>query len=160
REDFFLRDLAAATRPVSEEEIARLEHVFASTMRQSYPSNDRLVLLMAALARANRSGEIDQVTMLLAPRDRKNLDLQNALAQTVDNTQDCGRSEEEYQRLLREVEDQPVGATRRRDLVLGAARASVHAGNLVRAGELFRELLQAYPKDAAMRNEFAGVLMS
>jgi cellulose synthase/poly-beta-1,6-N-acetylglucosamine synthase-like glycosyltransferase/predicted Zn-dependent protease len=158
RSEFFLRDIARANRPISEDEIARLEQVFSSTMQQRYPSNDRLVLLMGALARVNRASEMDQVTILLAPRDRKNLDLQFALAQTLDNTKDFEGAETEYQRLLREVGQQPVGATRKRDLLLGAARASVHSGNLERAGELFRELLQAHPNDSAIRNEFAGVL--
>jgi cellulose synthase/poly-beta-1,6-N-acetylglucosamine synthase-like glycosyltransferase/tetratricopeptide (TPR) repeat protein len=160
RDEFFLRDIAAADRVISEDEVARVEQVFTSTMRQRYPSNDRLVLLMAALNRVNRPNEIDQVTVLLAPRDRKNLDLQFALAQTLDNTKDFERAESEYQMLLREVEDQPVGATRKRGLLVGAARASVHAGNLKRAGELFHDLLKAYPNDAVIRNEFAGVLMS
>jgi tetratricopeptide (TPR) repeat protein/cellulose synthase/poly-beta-1,6-N-acetylglucosamine synthase-like glycosyltransferase len=160
RDEFFLREIAVADRTVTEDEIARLERVFASTMSERYPSNDRLVLLMGALTRVNRPNEVDQVTVLLAPRDRKNLDLQFALAQTLDNTRDFERAEAEYARLLREIDDEPVGATRKRDLRLGAARASVHAGNLKRAGELFRELLQAYPRDAAIRNEFAGVLTS
>lgn len=160
RDEFFLRDLAAASRPITEDEIARLDKIFGSTMAQRYPSNDRLVLLMGALTRVNRPNEIDQVTVLLAPRDRRNLDLQFALAQTLDNTRDFERAESEYVRLLREVEDQPMGATRKRDLLLAAARASVHAGNLSRAGELFRDLLRTYPKDATIRNEFAGVLMS
>jgi cellulose synthase/poly-beta-1,6-N-acetylglucosamine synthase-like glycosyltransferase/predicted Zn-dependent protease len=160
RDEFFLRDLAGASRPITEEEIARLDKVFAATMAQRYPSNDRLVLLMGALTRVNRPNEIDQVTVLLAPRDRRNLDLQFALAQTLDNTRDFERAESEYVRLLREVEDQPMGATRKRDLLLAAARASVHAGNLSRAGELFRDLLRSYPKDTMIRNEFAGVLMS
>jgi cellulose synthase/poly-beta-1,6-N-acetylglucosamine synthase-like glycosyltransferase/predicted Zn-dependent protease len=159
-DEFFLRNVTIASRPITEEEVARVDQVFTATMQQRYPSNDRLVLLMGALTRVHRPYEIDRVTVLLAPRDRKNLDLQFALAQTLDNTQDFERAEAEYQRLLREVENQPVGATRRRELLLGAARASVHAGNLRRAGELFHDLLQASPREAAIRNEFAGVLMS
>jgi tetratricopeptide (TPR) repeat protein/cellulose synthase/poly-beta-1,6-N-acetylglucosamine synthase-like glycosyltransferase len=160
RNDLFLRDIAVASRPVSEEDLARLEGIFTDTMQESYPSNDRLVLLMGALARVNRPGEIDQVTVLLAPRDRRNLDLQFALAQILDNSQDYEKAEAEYQRLLSEIERGNLPASRKRDLLLGAARASVHAGNLDRAGELFRTLLRTYPQDATLRNEFAGVLMS
>jgi cellulose synthase/poly-beta-1,6-N-acetylglucosamine synthase-like glycosyltransferase/tetratricopeptide (TPR) repeat protein len=159
RDDFFLRDLALARRPITEDEIDRLEGIFAATVRQNYPSTDRLVLLMGAMGRVNRPHEADQITMLLAPRDRRNLDLQFALAQILDNTKDYPKAEEEYQRLLKKLEDGGLPASRKRELLLAAARASVHAGNLERAGERFRELLRTYPDNHAIRNEFAGVLM-
>jgi cellulose synthase/poly-beta-1,6-N-acetylglucosamine synthase-like glycosyltransferase/predicted Zn-dependent protease len=159
RDEFFLRDVALAQRPISEDELARVEQIFNATMQSNYPSNDRLVLLMAALARVNRGREMDQVTLLLAPRDRKNLDLQFALAQTLDNHDDHDRAEAEYARVLHEVEEGALPATRRRELLLAAARASVHAGNIDRAGSLFGRLLQADSRDSSVRDEYAGVLM-
>jgi tetratricopeptide (TPR) repeat protein/cellulose synthase/poly-beta-1,6-N-acetylglucosamine synthase-like glycosyltransferase len=159
RDEFFLRDVATAQRPISEDELARVEQIFNATTQSNYPSNDRLVLLMAALARVNHPREMDQVTMLLAPRDRKNLDLQFALAQSLDNGDDHARAEAEYARVLHEIDQGALPPSRRRELLLAAARASVHAGNLDRAGELFGRLLQTSPHDEVVRNEFAGVLM-
>jgi cellulose synthase/poly-beta-1,6-N-acetylglucosamine synthase-like glycosyltransferase/tetratricopeptide (TPR) repeat protein len=159
RDDFFLRDIAVAERPITEEEIDRLESIFNATVGQNYPSTDRLVLLMGAMARVNRPREVDQVTMLLAPRDRRNLDLQFALAQILDSSKDYPRAEAEYQHLLKQLEDGTLPASRKRKLLLAAARASVHAGNLDRASERFGELLRTFPGDAAIRNEFAGVMM-
>jgi tetratricopeptide (TPR) repeat protein/cellulose synthase/poly-beta-1,6-N-acetylglucosamine synthase-like glycosyltransferase len=159
RDEFFLRDIAAADRPISEEELARVEDIFTRTMQSNYPSNDRLVLLMAALARVNHPREMDQVTLLLAPRDRRNLDLQFALAQTLDNHQDSQRAEDEYARLLGEVDAGRLPGRRKRELLLAAARASVHSGNVERAGELFSRLLRTDGQDGTVRNEFAGVLM-
>jgi cellulose synthase/poly-beta-1,6-N-acetylglucosamine synthase-like glycosyltransferase/tetratricopeptide (TPR) repeat protein len=160
RNDVFLREIAVAQRRITEEEIDRVEGIFADTMAQSYPSTDRLVLLMGAMARIDRPRQVDQVTALLAPRDRRNLDLQFALAQILDNTKDYPQAEAEYQRLLGKLEDGSMPASRRRGLLLAAARASVHAGNLERAGARFHELLKAYPDQHGLRNEFAGVLMA
>jgi cellulose synthase/poly-beta-1,6-N-acetylglucosamine synthase-like glycosyltransferase/predicted Zn-dependent protease len=159
RDEFFLRDIARAERPITEDEVARVETIFGDTLKSRYPSNDRLVLLTGALTRLNRPREMDQVTMLLAPRDRKNLDLQFALAQTLDNHEDSQRAEAEYTRVLAEVESGNLPARRQRELLLAAARASVHAGNLDRAGTLFDRLLAAAPNEMAIRNEYAGVLM-
>jgi cellulose synthase/poly-beta-1,6-N-acetylglucosamine synthase-like glycosyltransferase/tetratricopeptide (TPR) repeat protein len=159
RDNLFLHEVAVAERPITEEEVDRVESIYNSTLAQTYPSTDRLVLLMGATARLNKSRETDQVTMLLAPRDRRNLDLQFALAQILDNTKQLPRAEEEYQKLLQRLEDGSIPASRKRDLLLGAARASAHAGNIPRASERFRDLLHAWPEDAAIRNEFAGVLM-
>jgi predicted Zn-dependent protease/cellulose synthase/poly-beta-1,6-N-acetylglucosamine synthase-like glycosyltransferase len=160
RDDLFLRDVALAEGPVSEEETDRVEAVFNATLEQSYPSTDRLVLLMGAMERLNRPRQADQLTMMLAPRDRRNLDLQFALAQILDNTRDHPRAEAEYQRLLKKLEDGSLPPSRKRRLLLAAARASVHAGDLGRASQRFRELLRADPGSAAVRNEFAGVLMA
>jgi predicted Zn-dependent protease/cellulose synthase/poly-beta-1,6-N-acetylglucosamine synthase-like glycosyltransferase len=159
RDDFFLRDVSMARRDITEEELNRIEDIFASTMKSRYPSNDRLVLLMGALARVNHPREMDQVTMLLAPRDRHNLDLQFALAQTLDNHDDHQRAEAEYTRVLAEVERGTLPASRKRELLLAAARASVHAGNTDRAAELFRQLLALDPRETAVRDEMAGVLL-
>ncbi|HJT79255.1 MAG TPA: tetratricopeptide repeat protein, partial [Gemmataceae bacterium] len=159
RDDFFLRDIARARRPITEEELARVDAIFARTLKSRYPSNDRLVLLTGALARVNHPREMDQVTMLLAPRDRQNLDLQFALAQTLDNHEDFQKAEAEYARVLQDVERGHLPPRRRKELLLAAARASVHAGNLDRAGGLFQQLLAADPQEMAYRNEYAGVLM-
>jgi cellulose synthase/poly-beta-1,6-N-acetylglucosamine synthase-like glycosyltransferase/predicted Zn-dependent protease len=160
RDEFFLRDISVAQRPITDEEVARVEDLFTQTMQTRYPSNDRLVLLMGALTRLNRPRDMDQVTMLLAPRDRHNLDLQFALAQTLDNHADHDRAEAEYARVLNDVEDGRLPRHRRRELLLAAARASVHAGNVDRAADLYTRLLQEGPRDAAVRNEFVGVLMA
>jgi tetratricopeptide (TPR) repeat protein/cellulose synthase/poly-beta-1,6-N-acetylglucosamine synthase-like glycosyltransferase len=159
RDNLFLRDIAVAERPITEEEVERVESIFKATLGQSYPSTDRLVLLMGAMGRVNRPNEADQVTMLLAPRDRRNLDLQFALAQILDKTKEFPRAEAEYQRLLTQLEGDSLPAARQRELLLAAARASVHAGNLERAGQRFRELLRIDPGDGPIRDEFAGVLM-
>jgi predicted Zn-dependent protease/cellulose synthase/poly-beta-1,6-N-acetylglucosamine synthase-like glycosyltransferase len=159
RDDFFLREVSMAQRAITEEELGRLEGIVAATMKSRYPSNDRLVLLMGALQRVNHPREMDQVTLLLAPRDRHNLDLQFALAQTLDNHDDHQRAEAEYARVLGEVERGALPSSRKRELLLAAARASVHAGNPDRAAELFHQLLAGDPRDLTVRNEFAGVLV-
>lgn len=159
RDDLFLHGIGLAERPITEEEVDRVESIFNGTLAQSYPSTDRLVLLMGAMRRVNRPRDVDQVTMLLAPRDRRNLDLQFALARILDNTKDFPRAEAEYHQLLKRLEDGSPPSSRKKDLLLAAARVSVHAGNLERASYRFRELLQTYPRDDAVRNEFAGVLM-
>jgi tetratricopeptide (TPR) repeat protein/cellulose synthase/poly-beta-1,6-N-acetylglucosamine synthase-like glycosyltransferase len=159
RDDFFLREFAQAVEVASEDEQERLQRIFQDTMSQRYPSNDRLVLLMGALARAEQRSEMDQVCMLLGPRDRRNLDLQFALAQALDNTKDHQQAEEHYQRLLRSITLDNLPLARRRQLLLAAARAAVHAGDLEHAAERFRELLVLSPQEPALRNEFAGVLL-
>jgi cellulose synthase/poly-beta-1,6-N-acetylglucosamine synthase-like glycosyltransferase/tetratricopeptide (TPR) repeat protein len=159
RDDFFLQEFAQAQEVANPDDFDRLQSIFSRTMSEQYPSNDRLVLLMAALARAEQRSEMDQICLLLGPRDRHNLDLQFAMAQALDNTKDHQRATEEYDRLLGEMKADNLPPARRQQLLLSAARASVHAGDLTRAAERFRELLEIKPGDPALRNEFAGVLL-
>src|SRR5262249_41756787 len=90
----------------------------------------------------------------------RNLDLQFALAQALDHAKDYEQTEAQYQRLLQEIQNGNHPPARKRELLLAAARASIHAGNVVNARERFEELLKLYPDDLVLRNEFAGVLLS
>jgi tetratricopeptide (TPR) repeat protein/cellulose synthase/poly-beta-1,6-N-acetylglucosamine synthase-like glycosyltransferase len=160
RDDFFLRDLVAQKTPPSAEQLERLDSIYEAALASRHPSSDRLSFLMRMMTRLDRKEELRQVALLLAPRDRGNVDLQIALAQALDNTKDYDHAEEEYQRLLERAQKRSLPAAQRRELLLGAGRTSVHAGKLERAAERFRELLRLYPNDASLRNETAGVLLS
>src|SRR5205823_3844197 len=82
---------------------------------------------------------------LLAPRDRHNLDLQLALAYAHDQHEDYERADAEFQKLLAALDRGDFPASRREELLVAAARCAGHAGDLERAGALFRRVLQAYP---------------
>jgi tetratricopeptide (TPR) repeat protein/cellulose synthase/poly-beta-1,6-N-acetylglucosamine synthase-like glycosyltransferase len=160
RDDFFLRSFAKSGQSLSAEDTTRIDRIFKETMQQSYPSTDRLVLLGYALQRLDRPGELAEVTKRLAPRDRGNLDLQIALAQAFDQREEYDRAEAEYQRLLKAREAGSIPESRTEDLLLAAARCSVHAGHTDLAASRFRELLQSYPDKMEYRDEYAGVLLN
>ena len=65
-------------------------------MRESYPVTDRLVLLGRSLQHMDRGGELAEVTKVLGPRDRNNLDLQLALAFAYDQREHYDQAEAEY----------------------------------------------------------------
>jgi tetratricopeptide (TPR) repeat protein len=160
REEFFLYEIATGRQELTEENRNHLEALYASTLQESYPSTDRLVQLMGALTTSKCDECVDQVTLLLAPRDRRNLDLQIALAQSLDDTQDYTRAEKQYQTLLVRLRKGDIPAERRRDVLLAAARNRVHAGKGEKADEFFHELLNEDPTDNSLRNEFAGALIA
>jgi cellulose synthase/poly-beta-1,6-N-acetylglucosamine synthase-like glycosyltransferase/tetratricopeptide (TPR) repeat protein len=159
RDEFFLRDLAHRTDTIGEDDLSRFEDIMVATTRQAFASTDRLVLLMGALARLNRPSEMDQVTILLAPRDRRNLDLQFALAQALDNSHEYEQAEAEYEHLFGQL-GKRVTDERRKDLLLAAARAATHAGKSDTAAARFQEAVDQDPTDVAVRNEVAGVLLA
>jgi predicted Zn-dependent protease len=159
RDEFFLRDLAVRTEAVSEGDLKRLEGILAATTRPGFASTDRLVLLMGALARTNRPSEMDQITILLAPRDRRNLDLQFALAKALDNSHEYEQAEVEYQHLLGEL-GKRLPDNRKKELLLAAARAATHAGKSDTAVMRFQEALDRDSADMALRSEVAGVLLA
>jgi predicted Zn-dependent protease len=159
RDEFFLQDLAAKSA-VGPDEVARLDRIFKDTMRQPYPTTDRLVLLSRILYRTDRGSEMAEVVKRLAPRDRNNLDLQLALAHAYDQHEEFDKAEVEYQRLLQAVERGRFPEPRREELLLGAARNAVHAGRLDLAADRFAAILQTWPDRPQYRNEFAGALLA
>jgi cellulose synthase/poly-beta-1,6-N-acetylglucosamine synthase-like glycosyltransferase/tetratricopeptide (TPR) repeat protein len=158
RDDFFLQGLAAGN-PATPDDLARLDHVVKDTLHQTYPPTDRLVLLSRVLLRADRSAELAEVVKRLAPRDRDNLDLQLALAYAHEQHEEYDQAEVEYQRLLDSAERGRFPEARREELLVGAARGAVHAGQLDLASERFERVLQTWPGKPAYRNEFAGALL-
>ncbi|HKB40684.1 MAG TPA: tetratricopeptide repeat protein, partial [Gemmataceae bacterium] len=160
RDDFYLREMLAENGPLTPEQAERVDRICSDTLNQGYASTDRLSLLMRVLTKMDRKDELSQVARLIAPRDRGNLDLQLALAQALDNTKDYDEAESEYQRLLERANDESLPPARKRNLLLGAARSSAHAGKVERAGQRFDELLRLVPDDSSLRNECAGVYLS
>jgi predicted Zn-dependent protease/cellulose synthase/poly-beta-1,6-N-acetylglucosamine synthase-like glycosyltransferase len=157
RDEFFLQSLAAG--PAAPDDVARLDHIFKETMRQPYPPTDRLVLLSRVLHHADRPNEMAEIVKRLAPRDRNNFDLQLALAHAYDQHEEYDKAESEYQRLLLAIDRGHIPEARREELLVGAARSSVHAGRLERAMERFALVLQTWPDKDQYRNEFAGALL-
>jgi cellulose synthase/poly-beta-1,6-N-acetylglucosamine synthase-like glycosyltransferase/predicted Zn-dependent protease len=160
RDDFFLRDLQAKATVPDAGETERFDRIYASTLAQGYATTDRLAMLMRLLTRMDRKEELSHVARLIAPRDRGNLDLQLALAQALDTTKDYERAEGEYNQLLARAQDGSLPLARRREMLVGAARSSVHAGRLDRATERFREVVRLDPENRPLRNEAAGVLLA
>jgi cellulose synthase/poly-beta-1,6-N-acetylglucosamine synthase-like glycosyltransferase/predicted Zn-dependent protease len=159
RDEFFLQNLVAKNA-AGPEELARLDRIFKDTMRQPYPTTDRLVLLSRILHHTDRGSEMAEVVKRLAPRDRNNLDLQLALAHAYDQHEEFDKAEVEYQRLLQAVDRGRFPEARREELLLGAARNAVHAGRLDLAADRFAVVLQAWPDRPQYRNEFAGALLA
>ncbi len=159
-DDFFLQQVARLDRPLTPEESANVDRLYAQTMRESYPSTDRLVLLGRSLQHMDRGGELAEVTKILGPRDRGNQGLQIALAFAYDQREQFDQAEAEYDRLLKALDAGAVPEARREELTAGAARCAVHAGRLELAAERYRRLLARYPDHPAYRNEFAGVLLN
>jgi tetratricopeptide (TPR) repeat protein/cellulose synthase/poly-beta-1,6-N-acetylglucosamine synthase-like glycosyltransferase len=157
-DDFFLRDLIASSGTVSPAADARLERVYAETVQQSNPTTDRLVLLAGALARTNRRAEADQVALMLAPRDRTNLDLQIAQANAYINARDYARARADYERLLAESKTRRLPAARQRELEMAYARSLFHSGDVDDAAKEFRKLIAAEPANMDLRYELAGAL--
>jgi tetratricopeptide (TPR) repeat protein/cellulose synthase/poly-beta-1,6-N-acetylglucosamine synthase-like glycosyltransferase len=160
RDDFFLREVVALNRPITPEETARIDRILHATLDGPYPSTDRLVLLGHALQRMDRRDDLAQIIIRLAPRDRNNLELRLALAHAHAQREDFEAAEAEFQRLLAELDRGLIHESRREELLAAAARSAIHSGDLPRACELYRLLLQAKPDAMEYRNEFAGVLLS
>jgi tetratricopeptide (TPR) repeat protein/cellulose synthase/poly-beta-1,6-N-acetylglucosamine synthase-like glycosyltransferase len=158
KDDFFLRDVVRGAAPLDAGQVARLEQVYAGTLAEARPSMERLVLLTSALVKANKGAEADRVLLALAPLDRNNLDLQIARAQTLTRTRDYAEAETEFRRLLGLSRQGRLRPGQKRELLLAAARSSVHAGKIDAAVPRIREALAAYPT-TALRNEFAGALL-
>lgn len=160
RDDFFLKSVASRLGDLDAEEMARVERIFRETMGQKFPSTDRLVLLSRAFRNLDRPNEMAEVTKLLAPRDRDNFDLQLGLAYAYDQQEDYDKAVAVCERLLAALDRGTIPARRREEILLAAARAHVHLGDIDRADEYFRRVLEAYPDKMAYRNELAGVLLS
>jgi tetratricopeptide (TPR) repeat protein/cellulose synthase/poly-beta-1,6-N-acetylglucosamine synthase-like glycosyltransferase len=160
KDELFLRQLSLNEEGPTEEQLARFDRILSTTMNSSYPSTDRLVLLMSCLPKVNRLDDTGNLMKFLAPRDRSNLDLQLALAQAFDSGKDYSQAEAEYQRLLAEAERSVLTASKRREFLVAAARASVHGQNMDKAVERFQTAVKEFPSDDKLRNEFAGVLIA
>lgn len=160
KDELFLRQLSLREENPTEEQLAKFDRILSTTMNQSYPSTDRLVLLMSCLPKVNRLDDTGNLMKFLAPRDRSNLDLQLALAQAFDSGRDYSQAEAEYQRLLAEAEKSVLTASKRREFLIAAARASVHAQQMDKAVERFQAAVKEFPGDDKLRNEFAGVLIA
>ena len=160
RDDMFLRDLIVSNGPTTAEEYSKLERIYGATLQERHPSTDRLVLLVSALAKAGRDADMNQVIDILASRDRKNLDLQIARANGFLNSRNYSRAREEYERLFREFQEGTLPPERKREMLIALARSTFHSGDVVEADRLFRDLIQAYPDDRALRYEYAGAMVS
>ena len=114
-DDFFLQQVASLQRPLTPEEAAHVDQRYAQTMREAYPSTDRLVLLGRSLRRMDRGGELAEVTKVLGG-DRGNLDLQIALAFAYDQREQFDQAEAEYGRLLKGLDAGTVPEARREEL--------------------------------------------
>ena len=123
-DDFFLQNVAAIDRPLTAAEADNVNRIYTETMRDAYPSTDRLVLLGRSLQHLGRGSELAEVTKLLGPRDRHNLDLQVALAFAYDQRGQFDQAEAEYQRLAAALESGAVPEARREELMAGAARCA------------------------------------
>lgn len=159
-DEFFLRDLLVQKTPITSAQISRVDEIYQDTLEIKYPSTDRLSLLMRTLTELKRTDQLAVIAQKIAPRDRGNLDVQLALAQSLDNTGEHQAAEAEYQRLLEEAQKESLSPEQRQKLLLGAARSSVHAGNLPRAIERLSQIQNDDPDNLALRNELAGVLIS
>lgn len=157
--DLFLNQLARSEEPISSEELARFNKIYEQTLAQSYPTTDRLVLLMSCLPKVNALDKQDTLVFELSGRDRYNLDLQRARVHILAKRQDYAAAEAEYRRLKAIEESGRLTESERRDLLLAGARTAANAENTPVAIERFREFIQQYPDDMAARNEFAGLMI-
>lgn len=162
RDDFFLREIAYSEGTPTTEEVARLKEIFNETLNDSrYPSTDRLVLLMKALTKSRDVFEINQVAMLLAPRDRSNLGLQIAQLYGFDQMKDYSGAEAEFRHLQAEEKaGRLTSPSLINNMLLAGARAAANSGDYALSAERFEKLLIRNPDSFPYRNEFAGVLIS
>ncbi len=158
-DDFFLQGVASSNQPIGPQESANIDRIYAATMRESYPGTDRLVLLGHSLQRMDRTSELAEVTKVLGPRDRNNLDLQLALAFAYDQRENYDQADAEYRKLIKALDEGKIPEGRREELMAAAARCAVHAGRQELAGMRYRQLLASFPDRPTFRNEFAGVLL-
>lgn len=148
RDLFFLRDVKNGRISVSSTEVnQRLLAIYTDTYKYAasggYPSNDQLVLLIGALRQANYNDKIIDVTLLLAPRDPTNHQLQLAYAYALDHKaslySDSGNQDVNpqemwqtanniFNRLIRSSKNGDT-TTSLKEILLGAARNAVHAAN-------------------------------
>ena len=159
QDDFFLRRVARSDGPVSIEDAAEVDRIYQSTMKDSWPGTDRLVLLTQALAKMERPTELAELTKRLAPRDPDNLDLQLALAFAHDQREDFDQADAEFRKLLAAVDRGKYPEARREEILAGAARAAAHGGDIDLAGEYYRPLMERFPDKPLYRNEYAGALL-
>ena len=161
RDEIFLYNVAHQDLPLSDDEHHRLMDIYSATIKQSYPTNDRLVLLESALLHQRLSREACSVTLILAKRDTSNLDLQLAYAQALDDTGQSTDALHEYEALLKRLESKSASADRLAEVRLAAARAAVHSDKLDMAEALFHSVLSDADYDTDdVRNELAGVLLT
>lgn len=158
--EIFLRDIARSDRPLTDAERERFEAIYQDTVAQNYPSTDRLVLLMSCLPKVNPLDAGDAITVMLAKRDRDNLDLQKAWADVLLRQHDYAGAEARYQQLLARQDAGELSAAEYRELLLAAARSAIHARDPARARVRFTQYLNQYPNDDEARNEFAGFLVT
>jgi cellulose synthase/poly-beta-1,6-N-acetylglucosamine synthase-like glycosyltransferase/tetratricopeptide (TPR) repeat protein len=159
-DDLFLRDIVNNPAEVSKADGDRIEAIFNETLKQQYPTTDRLVLLMSALNKLDRPIQLDEVTRQLARRDRTNTDLQIALAQALDDAKEYAEAEAVYQRLFRQASQGRLSPGQKRLMLLAAARCAVHSGDMTLGNERFDALMAENPDDANVRDEYAGSLIA
>jgi cellulose synthase/poly-beta-1,6-N-acetylglucosamine synthase-like glycosyltransferase/tetratricopeptide (TPR) repeat protein len=159
QDELFLRDVAQLDTPATPEQTARIDRIYQSTLRDSYPSTDRLVLLMRAMPKANRTDECDPLIIALANRDRKNPDLRLALAAALDRKQEYAAAEGEYRALLGDIETGRLSGPHWREVYLAAARNRVNAGDIETGLVRFAAYVGEHSPDAPVRNEYSGVLI-
>ncbi len=162
RDEFFLADIvqmAKAGEVIASDDMARLDELNRATLQQSYPRTERLVLLAKAFMYLDRLEELTAVTLLLAPRDLNNLNLQVGLAAALDRHGDHERATVEYQLLLDAINAGRLPEARRKEILAGLARSQAHAGQFEHARAGFQELIRRYPDDMGYRNELAALLL-
>ena len=158
-DEMFMRDVARATGPATPEQVARLDSIYKRALADTYPDTDKLVLLMRALPKANRTDDCDPLIVTLANRDPKNADLRLALAATQDRKRDFAGAEENYQALLGDIRRGRLSYEQRAAVFLAGARNRINAGDVPAAAERFNSYVSLVA-DEGVRNEFAGVLIT
>jgi cellulose synthase/poly-beta-1,6-N-acetylglucosamine synthase-like glycosyltransferase/tetratricopeptide (TPR) repeat protein len=159
RDELFLYRLIHAEVAVSPEQDNRLLDIFQKTVSSRYPSNDQLVLEESAMLHTKHLRRASEIIRILAKRDRRNLSLQLAYAQALDDMGEPATGLEEYKKLLGRVERGDFPGQYREKVLLAAARTAVHAREFEQAIIWFREILASSP-DVTVRNELAGVMLS
>ncbi|MGL4462947.1 MAG: glycosyltransferase, partial [Planctomycetia bacterium] len=153
-DDIFLHHVLQEPNPTPAE-VARIDDIYEATMKQAYPHSQRLALLMNALNHASPGNyeRLDELARVLAPRDRNNLNLRMALANSYANDKNYAEADAEYDRLVEESNKRRLSSTEQRALYLAAARSAVNSGNLKSGIERFEKLVADVPDNITLRNE-------
>jgi cellulose synthase/poly-beta-1,6-N-acetylglucosamine synthase-like glycosyltransferase/tetratricopeptide (TPR) repeat protein len=143
-DDLWLRQFIDQETVMVTEQEQKLTRIYEGTKNDTFPSTDRLVLLMEALRKANRNKpELEEITKKLGVRDMSNWDLRAALAQAYDNTFEREKAEEEYQVLLSQAERGVYTKEGKvRELYVAAGHCAVHNNDNAKAADRFDRALK------------------
>jgi cellulose synthase/poly-beta-1,6-N-acetylglucosamine synthase-like glycosyltransferase len=171
KDDFVLREINRKKVHTTADE-NEVNRIFAVTMAQSNPSNDRLVLLMESLKVFNRQQQQLEVAEILANRAPNNPSLQSTLIYAQlraaqKSPEQFAMAEATYEKLLmRQADLKPQEIPL---LKLAGARVAEQRGNsqtlaLDRYAELYRDYPNMIPEPntpnpISLRQEYGGVLI-